>query len=208
MTAILMVFLIVFLLNVIPAFAPPTWMVFSFLGFRFPEHAGWILAITGALAATLGRCTLAKMSRVIVRGHWLSAASRDNVDSLRGVLEKRPRLTFGLLLFYAFTPLPSNSVFIAYGLTTMNISRIAIPFFLGRLVSYMFWARSGALVSRKFDLDESETLGYFSVYFVLTQFALIAIVYVFARIDWRVLLREHKWRWLSKEARSSTSPPR
>jgi len=52
---ILLLFLLVFLLNVIPAFAPPTWMVFSFLGFRFPEHMGVTFAFAGALAATLGR---------------------------------------------------------------------------------------------------------------------------------------------------------
>jgi len=208
MDTILIVFAIVLVLNVIPAFAPPTWMVFSFLGFRFPEHAGWILAMTGALAATLGRCILAKMSRVIVRRHWLSAASRANLDSLRDELESRPRLTFSLLLFYAFTPLPSNSVFIAYGLTTMNILRIAIPFFLGRLISYMFWAKSSALVSRKFDVDESEAFRYFGVYFVLIQMTLIAIVYVFARIDWKALWREHKWRWLAKETSFPSSPPK
>ena len=199
MSAILLVFVIVLALNIIPAFAPPTWMVFSFLGFRFPEHAGWTLAITGALAATIGRCILAEMSRVIVRGHWLGAASRNNLDSLRDELQRRPRLTFSLLLFYAFTPLPSNSVFIAYGLTTMNILRIAIPFFLGRFVSYLFWARSSALVSRKFDVDKSEALGYFSVYFVLTQLALIGIVYIFARIDWKAVLHERRLKWLKKK---------
>jgi hypothetical protein len=204
MSAILLVFLIVLALNIIPAFAPPTWMVFSFLGFRFPDQAGGMLAITGALAATLGRCILAKMSRAIVRGHWLSVASRDNVDSLRSELERRPRATFSVLLFYAFTPLPSNSVFIAYGLTTMNIFRIAIPFFLGRFVSYAFWARSSALASRKFDVDKSEALGYLSVYFVLTQLALIGIVYVFARIDWKAVLHEHQLKWLEKKP---TQPP-
>jgi len=193
-----LVFLTVLLLNMIPAFAPPTWMVFSFLGLRFPEHAGFLLAVTGALAATLGRCILAKMSRVIVRRQWLSATSRNSVDSLKAEIEKRPRLTFGLLLFFAFTPLPSNSVFIAYGLTTMRILRIAFPFFLGRFVSYVFWAKSGALLSRKFDLNEGATFGYFSLYFVATQIALIALVYAFTRMDWSALIFERKWRWLKK----------
>ncbi len=205
MSQIPLVFLIVLLLNVIPAFAPPTWMVFSFLGLRFPEHAGWLLALTGALAATLGRCVLAKMSRVIVRRRWLNDASRNSVDSLRGEMEKRPRLTFGLLLFFAFSPLPSNSVFIAYGLTTMNILRIAIPFFLGRFVSYAFWARSGAFLSRKFDLNGGATIGYFSLYFIATQIALIALVYVFTKIDWNVVVRERKWRWLRRND-SPSSP--
>ena len=74
-------------------------------------------------------------------------------DSLRDEIQKRPRFTFGLLLFFAFTPLPSNSVFIAYGLTTMSILRIAIPFFLGRLVSYTFWAKGAAIISRKVEVD-------------------------------------------------------
>ncbi len=196
MNPMALVFLIVLALNVIPAFAPPTWMVFSFLGFRFPEHAGWMLSVTGALAATLGRCILAKTSRIIVRRRWLSAATRENVDSLRDEIQKRPRFTFGLLLFFAFTPLPSNSVFIAYGLTTMSILRIAIPFFLGRLVSYTFWAKGAAIVSRKVEVDGGAALGYFSGYFVVTQCALIGLVYLFTRIDWKTLVNQRKWKWL------------
>ncbi len=200
MNPLLLVFLIVLALNLMPAFAPPTWMVFSFVGFRFPEHAGWQLALTGALAATVGRCMLAKMSRVIVRNHWLSDALRNNVDTLRDELLKRPRLTFSVLLFYAFTPLPSNTVFIAYGLTTMNLLRIALPFLLGRYVSYSLWAKSAMQVSNRFAVNGNGALGYFSVYFVLTQCAFLGIVYLIARIDWKALICEHKWKLLRREA--------
>lgn len=198
MGPILMVFLIVLALNVVPAFAPPTWMVFSFLGLRFPEHAGLLLALTGAIAATTGRCILAKMSRVIIRRHWLNDAGRENVDVLRDEIQRRPKLTFGLFLFFAFSPLPSNTLFIAYGLTTMNILRLAFPFLLGRFLSYAFWAASAAMVSRKFELDGGSAIRYFSVYFVVTQLALIGLVYVFAKIDWKALIHERKWRWLRK----------
>jgi hypothetical protein len=197
--AFLLVFLVVLTLNVIPAFAPPTWMIFSFLGFRFPQYTGWGLALTGALAATLGRCTLARMSREIIRQHWLSEAARRNVDTVRDELSKRPRLTFGVLLFYAFSPLPSNTVFIAYGLTTMKILRIAVPFFLGRSVSYAFWFRGAAAVSGRLALDGGEALGYFSIYFVIMQTAFLVAIYVFTRIDWTALIREHKWRWIKTE---------
>ena len=88
MNPLVILFLIVLLLNVIPAFAPPTWMVFSYLGFRYPDHAGWTLALVGAVAATLGRTVLAKLSRVIVRNHWLGNAARNNVDSIKTELEK------------------------------------------------------------------------------------------------------------------------
>jgi membrane protein YqaA with SNARE-associated domain len=198
MNALVILFLIVLLLNIIPAFAPPTWMVFSYLGFRYPDHAGWVLAFVGAVAATLGRTVLAKTSRVIVRNHWLSESARANVDTIRGELEKRPKLTFGVLLFYAFTPLPSNYLFIAYGMTTMNLLRIAIPFLLGRFVSYAVWAQGAAVISDRLDVDGSEALGYFSIYFVITQCLLLGIVYAFTLVDWGTLLHQRKWRWMTK----------
>jgi membrane protein DedA with SNARE-associated domain len=203
MTSILVLFCIVFLLNIIPAFAPPTWMVFSFLGFRFPEHLGWIFALVGALAAASGRFLLGKLSRRIVRNRWLSDSAKENVDSFKQQLQSRPKLTFGLFLFYAFMPLPSNYLFIAYGLTTMPLIRLTFPFFIGRFVSYTFWAASAAAVSRKLDLDGGEALGYFSLYFVLTQVTLLAIVYCFTRIDWKLLRQDRKWRWLPRSNRAA-----
>jgi membrane protein DedA with SNARE-associated domain len=198
MNALLVLFLIVLVLNLIPAFAPPTWMVFSYLGFRFPDHVGWTFALVGALAAMLGRSVLAKMAHGVVRNRWMSEASRANVDSLKESLEKHPKLTFGVFLFYGFTPLPSNFVFIAYGLTTMRLARLAIPFFLGRFVSYGFWTLSAATISRRFDFDDGEALGYLSVYFVLTQLALLGMVYLFTRLDWKALVRERRWRLAKK----------
>lgn len=156
------------------------------------------VALVGALAATLGRSALAKMARGVVRNRSMSDVSRENVDSLKGSMEKRPKLTFGLFLFYAFTPLPSNFLFIAYGLTTMHLARLAIPFFLGRFVSYAFRTLSAAAVSRRFDFDDGKTLSYFSVYFVLTQSALLGTVYLFTRLDWKMLLREHKWKLVKR----------
>jgi hypothetical protein len=208
MGPLLVLFLVVFLLNVIPAFAPPTWMVFSFLGFRLPTHMDWSFAFVGAVAAAMGRSLLGKLSRILIRNRWLSEAAKQSINSLKLELEKRPNLTFGLFLFYAFTPLPSNYLFIAYGLTTMPLVRLVAPFFVGRFVSYYFWTMSAAAVSRKLELDETDAMAYFSVYFVFTQLALLAVVYVFMRVDWKLLLQKRKWGWLPKsipDAKRSSS---
>src|SRR5215469_14055419 len=100
----ILLFLIVFLLNLIPAFAPPTWTVFSFIGFQHPSLNFLPLAFIGALAATSGRLLLAKGSRLIIRQHFLSDPSKQNVDAIRKGLEGKEELTFGLFLFYAFSP--------------------------------------------------------------------------------------------------------
>jgi hypothetical protein len=195
-TAILL-FVIVFILNLIPAFAPPTWMVFSYLGFRAPDSNVALLAVIGAGAATLGRTTLARLAHVLIRQRFLSEGTKQNIDSIREGLERRRKLTFSVFLFYALSPLPSNYVFIAYGLTTMQLRIIAIPFFLGRVVSYALWGLTSSAVARRISLESDETLPYLGVYFVLTQLFLLWLIYLFTKIDWRALLVEKKLRWIS-----------
>lgn len=198
-----LVFLVVYLLNLIPAFAPPTWMVFSFIGFRYSNVNVPELALIGALAATLGRVTLAKLSRIIIRQRFMSAGARENVDAIKDKLQKRKKLTFGAFLLYAFSPLPSNYLFIAYGLTTMDLLLVAIPFFVGRSISYSFWGITSAAIGRRISGKFlHHPLSYFSLYFVLTQILLLWLVYLFTRIDWRVALTEKRLRLLPKARRT------
>lgn len=201
MLTLLVVATIIFLLNVVPAFAPPTWMVFSFIGFHFPEHNGWELAVAGALGATLGRVSLAKLSRIVIRQKFMTEDTRRNVDAIRENLKGRTKLTFGLFLLYAFSPLPSNYLFIAYGLTAMDLKLIALPFFLGRTVSYSFWRFASAAVARQIATESEDTLPYFSVYFIVSQIAFLALVYAFTRIDWRLLFTERKFGWTQRKMR-------
>lgn len=199
MSSIIKLFVIVFALNLIPAFAPPTWMVFSYLGFRNPTLNVALLALIGAGAATLGRLTLAKLAHVAIRQRFLSDASKQNIDSIREGLKGKRKLTFGVFLFYAFSPLPSNYLFIAYGLTTMELKLIALPFFLGRSVSYTFWGLTSSAVSRHIAMESSRTLPYLSAYFIVSQLILLYLIYLFTRVDWRTLFQEKKFRLIPKK---------
>jgi hypothetical protein len=205
MQNLLLLFLIVYFLNLIPAFAPPTWMVFTYIGLTSPNHNGVLFALVGALAATLGRVTLAKLSKIIIRGRFMSQASRDNIDSIRSRIEHHPKLTASVFLFYAFTPLPSNYLFIAYGLTALKLSLVAIPFLIGRSVSYFFWGRISAAFARWIAYDGSGSLPYLGIYFVVTQTLFLLLLYAFTRVDWRQSLREKKIRWLAKSPRPAQS---
>jgi len=198
MRAIALLFLVVFGLNIIPAFAPPTWMVFSYIGIRYVTANVALLAVIGAAAATLGRVILAKMARLLIRQKFMSDRSRSNIDSIHEYLEPRRKLTSGIFLFYAFTPFPSNYLFIAYGLTTMQLRKIAAPFFIGRSISYSFWGLAASSVSRRITLESTDALSYFSIYFVATQILLLSLIYLFTRVDWRALLGEKKLRWVTK----------
>lgn len=193
---LLLLFGLIFGLNLFPAFAPPTWMALAFIGFELPETNPVLLALVGAVAATLGRITLAKLSHVLLRNRLLSEAHLKNIDVIKERLEKRAALTMGVFLFYAFSPLPSNFLFIAYGLTGLPLLRVALPFFIGRTVSYTFFIISGAAAGRRFPIDSVESVFFASSWFVASQVVVLGALYIFAHVNWKVLFDQHKLTWI------------
>lgn len=196
MTSLALLFLVVFALNVVPAFAPPTWLVLSFIGLKYPEANTWLVALVAALGATGGRVVLARFARRIVRSRWVPAAMRDNLDVVAKTIERRKTASVIVFLLFAFSPLPSNVLFLAYGLTRAPLHLLAVPFLVGRFVSYAGAFAGGSLVSRWFAPELTGTAWW--LYFVLTQLLLLALVYAFARIDWRKSASEKKLLWLSR----------
>jgi hypothetical protein len=189
-------FAVIYLLNCVPAFAPPTWMALSFIGFNDPTINVLLLALIGAAAATLGRLTLAKLSRLIIRRHLMDDTKIANIDAIKDVLEKRRILTGGVFLFYAFSPLPSNFLFIAYGLTPLKLRLIALPFFVGRFISYYFWVFGARVMARHLLLEYPDTASYLDIYFLVSQVFFLALIYAFTKIDWHALLKQRKLRWM------------
>jgi len=193
-------FVVVFVLNVLPAFAPPTWTTMSFIGFAIPNVDFALLAVVAAIAATSGRIVLAKLSRVLVRQRLLSAETQHNVDTIKLGIETRPAVAFGTFLGYALSPLPSNYLFIAYGLTTLPIVVLAIPFFVGRLVSYAFWITTASTVGDWLDVDMDwfQSAPYFIGYYLVSQLLLVPAIYGFTRLDWYTVFTEGRFKWLHK----------
>lgn len=205
MANLLVLFATVLLLNVMPAFAPPTWMVMSWIGFSRPDANPVLLAGVAACAATLGRLVLARLSCTLVRNRWMREADRQNIDVVRAWLEDRKGMTVGLMLAYAFSPFPSNYIFIAYGLTGMRLWLIGLPFFVGRWLSYLTWTHIAQLGARYLD-EETEIDGtYMGVYFIVSQVVFLALVYGFAKLDWRYFLQTKRLRWRRPESIASAA---
>ena len=199
MVETLLIFIFVLALNVVPVFAPPTWLVLSAIAVYFKISNILLLAFVGAIAATLGRLILAKLSNKIIRGRFLSEKSKKNVDDIREHLEKKEALTFSVFLFYAFSPLPSSQLFIAYGLTNLRLRLIALPFFLGRLTSYAILSFTASEVTKKFAYHFIKTGSFLTSYFIFSQLLVMLTIYLFVRIDWHVLFTEKKLRFFKKE---------
>lgn len=81
-------------------------------------------------------------------------------------------------------------------ITGLPLLRVALPFFVGRTVSYAAFTMSGAAVGRHLHVESLESTLYASVYFIASQALLIGALYAFTKIDWRALLDQHKLVWL------------
>lgn len=182
----LLVFSVVFVANVIPFFVPATWTILGVLSLYL--HSVSILEFTfiGAIAATLGRTALAHFSHKVIHTRFVSEKTRHNIFALKDYLSTRKHITILTSLVYAFSPLQSSQLFIAYGLTGMNIVYVAIPFLIGRLVSYSLLLLSVHKISDFITPGDLSTGAWW--YFLGSQILTIVIIYAFCKIPWRKFL--------------------
>ncbi len=196
MKTMLLAFILVFAFNLMPAFAPPTWMVLAYIAAVHHPASRLMLAVVGAVAATCGRMMLARCSTWLVRHRLLAARTIENLDVVGEQVRRHQRMTAGAMLFYAFSPLPSNQVFIAYGLLGLPLRTLALPFLVGRLVSYSFSIFTASEVSQRLAVQSLKSRQFFGTYFVVGQVLTLVMIYVFTRIDWRALFADRKLKWL------------
>ena len=136
---------VVFAVNLLPTFGPPTWALLVFFSLDF-DLPGVPLVLGGALAAATGRFVLTKGTRRL--RPRLSAARRASLDRAQAAIgENRARAAAGLGLF-ALSPVPSGQLFVAAGLMTVPLLPLTAAFFAGRLVSYSIYVSVATIAER------------------------------------------------------------
>jgi len=136
---------VIFAVNLLPAFGPPTWslLVLFSLNFDLPAVP---LVLGGALAAASGRFVLANATRRL--RPRLPAARLARLGRAQAALTgNRSRAVAGLGLF-ALSPVPSGQLFVAAGLMTVRLAPLTAAFFAGRLVSYSIYVSIASIAER------------------------------------------------------------
>ena len=138
---------VVFGVNLLPAFGPPTWAVLVL--FRLNTDADVVpLVLVGATSAACGRLVLATAARRV--GARLPGHRQARLAGLRErLLRHRARSLLGLSLF-VLSPVPSAQLFVAAGLLHVPLLAATAAFFSGRLVSYSGYVTAAHLVERSF----------------------------------------------------------
>jgi membrane protein YqaA with SNARE-associated domain len=138
---------VVFAVNLLPAFGPPTWAVLVFFSLDFDLPAV-PLVLGGAVAAAAGRFILANGARHL--RPRLSTVRLEHLDRAQATLGANRLRTLGGLALFIVSPLPSGQLFVAAGLMTVPLLPLTAAFFTGRLVSYSIYVGAATIAERNF----------------------------------------------------------
>lgn len=180
--------IVVFLFNLAPAFAPPTWTVLVFFALN-SDLPPWVIVIVGAICAGTGRYNLARLTSLV--GSRLKGKSLRNLQSAKAALEGKSSRKFAMLAFFVISPLPSAQLFEAAGLIGAKILPLTIAFFSGRIVTYSFYVAGASQLKAK-GIADLVTEQFSSGWAVIFQIAMIAAVLLLTRVNWSHLLEKDK----------------
>jgi uncharacterized membrane protein YdjX (TVP38/TMEM64 family) len=177
---------VVFAVNLLPAFGPPTWLVLAY--FRIEQGSPIVaLVILGGLAASAGRLVLALATRRL--GRRLPERRRAELEVLGQTLASHQAGFWASIAFFALSPLPSAQMFEAAGLTpTVRLLPVTTAFFLGRLVSYSIYVAAASAARAQIRSVFSQGLG--SPFAIALQLVSLGLVVGMVFTPWsRVLAR-------------------
>ena len=184
------IFLILIGINAAPILMPPSWIVLTSFYLLDPSLNVILLAVVGATGATIGRFFLKKLSGYFRK--FVAEEQKSNLDMIGDYLNnKKYGYAIASFLFGA-TPLPSNMLFITYGLMRAKSIGIYIGFWFGRIVSYVIMIYFGNAVLTPFlEIFEDRLTGI-----LLIDGVGIGVVVLFASINWTVLITQRKIKFI------------
>ncbi|MGE5863197.1 MAG: hypothetical protein ACM31H_05440 [Nitrososphaerales archaeon] len=180
------VFFFIFVLSIIPILTPPTWIVVVSAYSLNDQLNLYLLSGIGATAAVIGRLILLQLSTIGRKA--INDHRKSSLEKLRKYLEKtKYGYLMGTLLF-ALLPLPSNMLFISYGLMNAKSIGIVVGFWIGRFVAYMIM-----LNLSKYFVDYFKKILNSDIQSLLIIDILGIIMTLFILlIDWNILFSERK----------------
>jgi len=184
------IFLLLIGINAAPILMPPTWIVLSSFFALDSSLDPLLLALVGATGATIGRLILKNLSGFFRR--FVGKEQKSNLDAIGNFLNRKK---FGYVLtsfLFAATPLPSNMLFVAYGMMRAKSIGLYFGFWLGRLLSYYIMITISSVVLTPFlELFEDKIIGI-----LVADIVGIGVVVIFTCINWQTLLLERKLQFV------------
>ena len=180
------IFLVLIGVNTSPILMPPSWIILTSFYLLDPTLNVVILAMVGATGATLGRFVLKRISVFFRR--FVAEEQKSNLDVIGDYLNRKKYGYVITSFLFGATPLPSNMLFIAYGLMRAKSLGIYIGFWFGRTISYIAMIYFGnAVLTPLLEIFENRLTGI-----LLIDAAGIGMIFLFASEIGRASCRERE----------------
>jgi len=114
----IILFIIVIIVNILPAFAPPTWTLIVFFLNYFGLNI-YLVIFLAVIAATTGRFFLFSYSGWLAR-QVFNKWEQENLKLLGKKLGVTPLRNFLVIFIYSITPLSTTAHFVAAGLVKIK----------------------------------------------------------------------------------------
>jgi len=184
------ILLILIGVNASPILMPPSWIILTSFHLLDPTLNIVLLAMVGATGATLGRFILKKFSGYFRR--FVGEEQKSNLDTIGNYLNQKK---YGYLIasfLFAATPLPSNMLFITYGLMRAKSLWIYVGFWFGRTISYIIMIYFGnAVLTPILEIFEDRITGI-----LLIDGVGIGMIILFASVNWTLLITKKKLKFV------------
>jgi membrane protein YqaA with SNARE-associated domain len=184
------ILLILIGVNAAPILMPPSWIILTSFHLLDPTLNIVLLAMVGATGATVGRFILKKFSGYFRR--FVGEEQKSNLDIIGNYLNQKK---YGYLIasfLFAATPLPSNMLFITYGLMRAKSLGIYVGFWFGRTISYILMIYFGnAVLTPILEIFEDRITGI-----LLIDGVGIGMIVLFASVNWTLLITKKKLKFV------------
>lgn len=184
------IFLILIGVNASPILMPPTWIILSSFYALDPSLNLITLSIIGASGATIGRFILKNISSYFRR--FVGSEQQSNLDVIGDFLNRKK---YGYLIasfLFGATPLPSNILFITYGLMRAKSFGLYVGFWFGRALSYyVMLSISNFVLTPLLEIFEERYIGI-----LLLDGLSIGSIIFFMSINWAHLITYKKLKFV------------
>lgn len=176
---------IIFFMNALPAFAPPTWSILVFYVLKYDLESVLLIPI-GVLAATTGRGVLALYFRKLrdkLPNGWVT-----NMENAGAHLRKSTKHSTALFLLFFVSPFSSAQLFEAAGvMKNQPLKPLLISFGAGRLLTYSTYV-AGAQVISATDVGQVIRENMTSPGAIAIQIAMVLALVLLGNIKWKAPL--------------------
>jgi hypothetical protein len=195
---------VVFGVNLLPAFGPPTWAVLVYFRFRYGDVPAPLLIVAGAVSSAAGRTLLALAFGAV--GRWLPAKRRESLEVLGRALGQSRGGLFSSFVFFAVAPVPSAQMFEAVGLARVRLGRVVAAFLVGRLVSYSIYV--GAASAAHNTVSKLFRKGFASPEAIAVQVLAVVVLVAIVLIDWPSAIDRVRDWWAARRGKPKPPPIR